>query len=125
MVAHSLVDALIVAGQDDEVALQRQLVGYMLVEAFAVRRGEDHFVVVALGLQGTDAAVYRLALHHHSCRTAVGIVVHPPPFVQRVVSQVVKPYLGQSFLLCPGQYRFVHESLQHLGQYGNNVYSHS
>ena len=52
MVANTLVDAFVVACEDDEVALEGEFVGDVLVESFAVGRGEDDLIVVALGLQG-------------------------------------------------------------------------
>ena len=50
MVADALVDAFVVTCEDDEVALERELIGDVLVEAFAVGRGEDDLVVVAFSL---------------------------------------------------------------------------
>ena len=96
----------------------------MLVKLLAVGRCEDHLVIMALCLQGRDATVNGLTLHHHSGKSAIGIVVNTAPLVFGVVAQVVQMYLGKSFLLCPCQYRFVHEALEHLRQYGYNVYSH-
>ena len=124
VVAYALVYTFVVASQDDEVALHRQLVGDMLVEAFAVGRGEDDLVIVTLSLQCRYAAVDGFALHHHARTSAVGVVVHAAPLVEGVVTQVVQAYFGQSLLLGPGQYTFVYEALQHFGQYGDDVYSH-
>ena len=103
---------------------ERQLVGHVLVEALAVGRREDHLVVVALRLQRRDAAVDGLTLHDHAGASPVGIIVDATPFVERIVAQVVEVYLGQTFLLGPGQYRFVDEALEHLGQHGDDVYAH-
>ena len=89
MVAHPLVDTFVMTSQDDEVAFQRELVGDMLIEAFTVRRGEDHLVVVALSLEGGDAAVDGFALHHHTGAAAIGIVIHTAPFVEGIVAQVM------------------------------------
>ena len=86
MVADALVDTFIMTCEDYEITLQRKFVSHMLVEAFAVGRGEDYLIVIAFGLQGTDTAVNGLALHHHSCTTAIRIVIHTAPFVERVVS---------------------------------------
>ena len=124
MVADTLVDALVMTCKDDEIALQREFVGDMLVEAFAVGRREDHLVVVALGFQGCDAAVNGLALHHHTGTSAIGVVVYAAPFVEGVVTQVVQMDLCQSFFLCPCQDRLVYESFEHLGQHGDDIYSH-
>ena len=96
----------------------------MLIEAFTVGRSEDHFVIVAFGLEGSDATVYRFALHHHSGTAAVGIVIHAAPFVEGVVSQVMQANLRQSFFLGTCQDRLVDEALEHFRQYGYNVDSH-
>ena len=103
MIAHSLVDAFIVACEDNQIALQRELVGHVLVEALPIRRGEDDLVVVAFRLQGCDTAVDRLTLHHHTSAAAVWIVIYPAPLVKGVVTQVVQTDLRQTFLLCPCQ----------------------
>ena len=96
----------------------------MLVELLAVGAGEDHLVVVAFSLQCGYTAVDGLALHHHSGKATIGIVIHAPPLVERVVAQVVQLDFCQSFLLCPSQDAFMHESLYHLGQHSDNIYSH-
>lgn len=124
MVAHTLVDALVVAAEDYDVALHREVVSHVLVELFAVWRREYHLVVVALRLQLRYAAVYRFALHHHSGESAVRIVVYAAPFVSGVVAQVVQMNLCETLLLCASKYRFVDKALKHFGQYGYNVYSH-
>ena len=124
MVTHTLVDTFVVSCQDDEVTLQRQFVSHVLVKALSVRRCEDDLVVVALRLQRRNAAVYRLTLHHHACRPAIGVVIHAAPLVKCVVAQVVQAYLGQSLLLGTCQDGFVNKALQHFGQYGNDIYSH-
>ena len=125
VLANAVVDALVVSAEDDDVLHHRQLVGHMLVELLAVGRSEYHLVVVALSLQGRDAAVDGLALHHHSGKSAIGVVVHAAPLVERVVAQIVQMYFGQAFLFRTCQNRLVDESLNHLWQHGDNVYSHS
>ena len=124
MFADAIVDALVVSAEDDEILLQAHLVGDVLVEAFAIGRDVDHVIVVALGLQGRDAAVDGLALHHHTGKAAIGIVVHASPFVACIVAQVVQMNLCQSLLLCPRQNRLVDKPFEHLGQYSDNIYSH-
>ena len=119
-----MVNTLVMSAENDDVLLQRQVVGNMLVELFAVGRREYHLVVVALRFQCRDAAVDRLYLHHHSREAPVRVVIHASPFVKCIVSEVVQMNLCQPLLLSPGKNRLVNESLYHLGQYGNNVYSH-
>ena len=81
MIAHALVDSLVVTAEDDEVSTQRHFVGYLLVEGLAIRRYIDDVIVVTLCLQGSDASVYWFALHHHSGASSVWIVVHSFPFI--------------------------------------------
>ena len=96
----------------------------MLVKLLAVGGGKDYLVIFSLGLEGADAAVYGLYLHHHAGKTAVGIVVHAAPFVLGVVAQIVQMYLSQPLLLGTCQDRFVNKALEHFGQNGNDIYSH-
>ena len=71
-----------------------------------------------------DATVDRFALHHHAGASAVWVVVHSFPFIQCVVTQVVEMNLCETLLLSTCQDGLVEESLQHLRQYCDNIYSH-
>lgn len=51
VVAHTLVDTFVMSTQNDEIALHRHLVGYLLVEGLSVRRHVDDIIVVAFCLQ--------------------------------------------------------------------------
>ncbi len=115
MVTHSLINSFIVSRKDDEITFHREFVSHVLVEAFTVRRGKNHFVVVALRFQCCNATVDGFTLHHHACRPSIRVVVHSAPFVERIVTQVVQSYFGQPFFLCSGQYAFVDEAFQHFG----------
>ena len=75
----------------------------MLVEQIAVGRGEDHFVVVALGFEGCYAAIHRLHLHYHAGLAAEGVVVDLAVLVGGVVAKVVDMKLGQPLGLRPFQ----------------------
>ena len=124
MVAHTLVHPFIVAAEYDDVFLQGEVVSHVLVELLSVWRGEDNLVVVAFGLQRRDTSVDGFYLHHHPGKTAIGIVVHSAPFVERVVAQVMQMNLSEPLFLCPCQDAFLHKSFNHLWQHGNDVYSH-
>ena len=119
-----VVDALVVATQYNKVAFQREVVGNVLVKLLAVGRGVYHFVVVALRLQGRDAAVDRLYLHHHTRKASIGIVVNTTPLVESIVAQVMDMDFGESFLLGPCNNALVHEWLDHLGQNRYDIYTH-
>ena len=111
-------------GGDDDVVEHRHVVGDCLRELFAIRRSEDDLVIVTLGLQRADGTVDGFALHHHAGKAPVGVVVHAPPFVKGVVSEVVEVDFCQAFLLCPGQDGLVYEAFEHFGQDGDDVNSH-
>ena len=125
MVAHTLINALIVSTEYDDVAFEREVVGNVLVKLLAVGRSIDYLIVIALGLQCRNTAVDGFALHHHTCKSSVRIVVYTAPLVGRVVAQIVQVNFCQSLLLGAGKYRFVNKALKHFGQYGYYVYSHT
>ena len=52
MISDALVYAFIVATENNDIAFQRQFVGYMLVELFTVRTGINHLIIVAFGFEG-------------------------------------------------------------------------
>ena len=74
--------------------------------------------------ESADTAVDGLTLHYHAGRTAKGVVIHPPPLVERVVSQVVDMNFHQPLLLGTAQDGLLHETLDERGQYRDDVYSH-
>ena len=125
VLANAVVDALVVSTENNEVALHREAVGHGLVELFTVGRGENHFVIVAFGLERCDAVVDGLALHHHSRKAAVGIVVDAAMFVGGVVTQVVHMNFDQSFFLRSRQDGGVEEAVEHFGNYGDDVDAHA
>ena len=81
MVAHTLVNTLVVTAENDEVTLHRHFVGYLLVESFTIWRNVNLVFILALCLQCSNAAVYWFTLHHHAGTSAVWIVVHTLPFI--------------------------------------------
>ena len=125
MVTHALVYTFIMTAENDHVLFQRKIVGHGLIILLTVRSGEDHLIVVALGLQRCDTAVDGLALHYHSRKTAVGIIVHPAPLVERIVAKVMEMDFGQPLLLGAGKNGTVDKALQHFGQHSDDVYSHN
>ena len=124
MLAYSVVDTLIVPAKYYQILHQRHPVGHRLVEAFAVGRGEYHFVVVAFGFQRRDAAVDGLHLHHHPCLAAEWVIVDFAVLVGSVVAQVVDVEFHKTFFLSPLQYGAVERRIEHFGQYGKYVDTH-
>ena len=90
MLTDAVVDTLIVSAKDDNVLAERELIGHGLVELLAVGCGEDNLVVVAMGGEFADTAVDGLALHHHSCEAAEGVVVDATILADCVVTKVVQ-----------------------------------
>ena len=50
MFADAIVNAFIMSAKHDKVTFQRKVVGYMLVERFAIGRGKNHFIIVTFRL---------------------------------------------------------------------------
>lgn len=125
VLANAVVNALVVSAENNEVALHREAVGHGLVELFTIGRGENHFVIVAFGLERCDAVVDGLTLHYHSCKAAVGIVVDAAMFVSSIVTQVVHMNFDQSFFLRSCQDGGVEEAVEHFGNYGDDVDAHA
>ena len=97
--ANSVVYALVVSAKDDEVFLQRKLVGHLLTKGFTIRRGVNDFIVCALALQVLENAVDGLDLQYHSGCESEWIVVHSTVFVGAVVAQVVYMNFSESLVL--------------------------
>ena len=100
MIAHALVDPFVVAAENDDILLERQLVGGFLVETPAVRGCEDDLVVVPLGSQMGDQTVDRLNLQNHAGAKAEGIIINLTMFVECPVTQIMHIYLAEPFVLC-------------------------
>ena len=124
MLAYPIVDSLVMPAKDDDIVEQRHTVGYLLVECLPIGRGIDDFVVFALALQRGDGAVDGFDLHHHARLAPERVVVHAPPFVGRVVAQVVEMDFYQALVLCSLQDGAIHHSVDHFRKYRQDVYSH-
>ena len=101
MLADAVVDAFVMAAEDDDVFERRQPVGLVLVVPRAVRRGVDDFIVSPLALELLDQFEHRFALHDHTRLAAERIVVGGLAAVVGVVVQVVYDDLHQTLLLRP------------------------
>ena len=89
MFSDAVIHTLVMPAQNHDVLSQRQLIGYGLVEQFAVGRGENYLVIFTLALQLLHATEHRLDLHNHSCLSAKGVVVNLAVLVGGPVAQVV------------------------------------
>ena len=122
--ADAVVDAFVVAANDDDILLQAQVVRHRLVELLAVGGSEYHLVIMSLSLQRRDTRIQRLTLYHHTGLAAVGIVIDAAPFVGGIVAQIMDVYLCQALTLGTSQNACRDKALKHLRQYGYNIYSH-
>ena len=124
MFADAVVYAFVMTAKDYYVLAQRQFIGHWLVKLFAVGCGEDNLVVVALGGEGADTPVDRLALHHHACEAAEGVIVNAPVFANGVIAQVVQMNLHEPFFLGPAENALLKEALNKLGNNAYDIYAH-
>ena len=125
MFANAVVDPFVVTAENDEVAFHRKGIGHRLVELFSVGRGENHFVVVTFGFECRDTVINGLALHHHTCESAIRVVVYPTMLVVGVVAQVVHMNFYQAFFLGASQDGGVQEAVEHFGNDGDDVDAHA
>ena len=116
MLADAVVDAFVMAAEDNQVFRQRQRVCHPLVELLAVGCHKNHLIVVAFRLQRGDATVHRLYLHNHTCLAAKRIVVDVAMLVKTVFAEIVHHDFRQSLVLSPFQNRAVQRRLKHFRQ---------
>ena len=122
--ADAVVDALVVAAEDDDVVERREPVGFVLVVADAVGRGVDDLVVVPLGLEFLDQFEDRFALEDHARFAAEGVVVGGLAAVVGVVVEVMDDDLDQPLLLRAVQDGFVERGGQQFGDDCQDVDAH-
>ena len=124
MLTDALVDALVVAAENDEVLLQAHLVRDALIEGLPIGRGIDHLIVVALALEVGDSAVDRLDLQDHPCLPPEGIVIDTAPLIRSVVTDIVDMKLEEALLLGTADDGVLERALEELGHDGEDIYSH-
>ena len=124
MFTDAVVDALVVAAEDDDVFERREAVGLVLVVAYAVGRGVDDLVVVPLGLEFLDQLENRFALQNHARLAAEGVVVGGLAAVVGVVVEVVDDDPDEPLLLRTVQDRLVEGRGQQFGYDGEDVNAH-
>jgi len=105
MVDDALVEALVVAAEEDEVSAGLRVVaGERLVEAAAAGGHEEH---AACGCaKALDGFEDRLALQHHALAAAVGRVVGGAVFVARPVAEIVAVEGDETALLSFADHAF-------------------
>src|SRR3954464_12131065 len=98
VVAHPLVDALVAAAHEDELAPLRQLLRLGLVEPRSLRAEQDGDGARGPGAGGLDRRDQRLGFHHHPRSAAVGNVVGHPVLAFREVADVHHARLEEALL---------------------------
>ncbi len=121
MRAHPLVNAFIVAAEQRDARLRRQLARDGLRENAPGRVEQDDRAALVDGFDGGEE---RLRLHHHAGAAAIGIVVHDMVAIGGGVARVVQRDLEQPLGLRPRQDAFAEWAAKHLGQQGEDVESH-
>ena len=124
MLAYAIVHALVMPAQDNEILHERQLVGDGLVEDFAIGRGENHLVILALAFELLYASVHWLDLHHHAGLSAKWVVIDLAMLAQRPVAQVVYVNFHKPLVLSALHYAAVQWRLQGFGHHSEYIYSH-
>ena len=127
--ADPLVDALVVARDEDEARREREPVGERLRERLAVGREEDDLVDrLALGLgrleERLDAGEERLGPEHHAALAAVRLVVDLPVVAHRPVPQAVDADLHEALVLRAPQDRVLERAPDQLGEDGDEGDGH-
>ena len=125
MFADALVDAFVVAAQDDDVLLEGKLVGDALVQDLAVRGHVDDLVVVPLGLQFLDHPEHGLHHHHHAGVAAVAVVVHGQARPEAVFAEVVDMDFHQAFLDGPARDGMAQRALEEFRYDGEDIDAHA
>ena len=126
---HALVDALVVAGDEDVAGPEREAVGERLRQRLAVGREVDHVVdrlPVGRGLfeKRLDAGEERLGLQDHAALAAVGLVVDLPVAARRPLAEAVHAHVQQPLVARAAEDRVVERAPDELGQDGDEVDDH-
>ena len=125
VLADAVVDSLVVAAENDQIALAGKRVGDALIEDFAVGGGVDHLVVVAFGFQLLDEVVDGFDHHHHAGVAAVAVVVRLPVESLAIIADVVDVNLHQPLVYCAFDNRVAQRALEQFRNYTKDINSHA
>ncbi len=95
VVRHALVDALVVAAEQNEVAFAREVAGHGIREFAALRGHEDDFRVRRA--EGGEGFVDGFDFHDHARSAAIGGIVHCAVGVAGPLAQVHRFEAGDAF----------------------------
>ena len=122
--ADALVDAFVMAAEDDDVLLEGQFVGDALVQDLAVGGHVDDLVVLPFGAQFLDHPEHRFHHHDHAGVTAVAVVVHGQARPQAVLAEVVDMDFHQAFLDGPAGNGMAQRAFEQLRNHGEDIDAH-
>ena len=125
MLADAVVNALVVAAEDDDVLLAGKLVGDALVQDFAIRGGVDDLVVMALFLKVLNQVVDRFDHHHHAGVSAVAVIVYLAVKTFAVFADTVDMNLHETLVDGAFYNRVAERALEQFRNYGEDVDSHA
>ena len=123
-----LVNALVVAAEQDKSVVPEILVGDLLGEGTSPGREIDHpalFVGGSLGGDGAVAVVNGRCRHQHAASSAVGSIVHAAVLVFAVIPDVGCPDVDDAGFPRPADDAGGDYGLYHLGEQRQNVDFHS
>ena len=124
LVDKPLVNALIMAADQNKVLLCEQLTRFLLVKRLSLCR-EEHRVHMLAGTQRLMAQIQRLSQHDLSASAAIGRVIRLVVLVERIIADVGCLDLDNTLVLCASDDAFAHNRVDHLRKQRHNVDFHS
>src|SRR5579859_5133615 len=122
--AHTVVDALVAAADDDQTGLSCELLRQSLVQPPAPRL-EEHDGAGVVEHDALDSLEHRLRLHHHAGTAPERDVVYLAVAVVREVAEVVRLQLDDPALDGAPDNALPEDRPEHVGKDGDDVESHS
>jgi hypothetical protein len=117
----AVVNAFVVAGDEDEVVGGGEILGGGLVEAFASRAGDDE---AATGGEGFDGCEERFGFEDHAGTAAGGGVIDLAVFADAVVAEVVDVEVEGALLLGAAHHAEAQGDADEIGEEGDDVDAH-
>src|SRR5579872_5670729 len=124
MFAHSLVYALVVATDEDQLMLGRQRLGHRLTQEAAARRKKDTGCRAGEG-QRLDGGEYRLRLHHHARATAKRIIVRDLVAANAELAQIDERQVDDPSLDGTGDHTLFQPAGEKPGEEGDDEKPHA
>ena len=120
---HPFVDALVVAANQQQALLLRQLRGYALVENATLGREQDDRPLI-LRADFLDRAHQHVGPQDHAAAAAARGIVHLAPAPLAPVAQIMQTQVQQAAFLRLPHHAQTHRPLEHLREKGQHVDLH-